>query len=164
MFEAQTKQFSLELRDVAQQNSIRCNQLSHYIEQEGVKGLEVVTRKMEKFKEVVTKLAEQFKTNLIINETHFSETSERLKELENFKTHTKREVAEMFTKEQEKNEEKITEVITSRFKSLEKRVVGYDDLVKKSEELIEKDIQILRLAMDKQRETLISKIEGLGGR
>ena len=54
------KKLNLSIREVSNESAERSGQLSHYIDQEIKKVVDVVTEKYSKMKSVFTKLAEQF--------------------------------------------------------------------------------------------------------
>jgi hypothetical protein len=80
--EVQHRQFSQELRENSQDCSHRSQQLSHYVEAETKKVLDLFSHKHDKMKHVLTKLAEQFKNHLLNTDVSRKEVERRLNALE----------------------------------------------------------------------------------
>lgn len=68
----------MSIRQVANDSSQRAGQLSHYIDQEVKKVVEVVTEKYSKMKSVFTKLAQQLREHLTNTETNRVNVEKRL--------------------------------------------------------------------------------------
>lgn len=68
----------MSIREVANESSQRSGQLSHYIDSEVKKVVEVVTEKYSKMKNVFTKLAQQLRQHLTNTEKNRANVEKRL--------------------------------------------------------------------------------------
>ena len=76
------KKLNLSIKEISSESAERSGQLSHYIDQEVKKVVDVVTEKYSKMKTVFTKLAEQFKAHLQNTETNRRNMETRVTGLE----------------------------------------------------------------------------------
>lgn len=67
---------------MANESSERAGQLSHYVDQEVKKVVDVVTEKYSKMKTVFTRLAEQLRNHLLNTETNRKNVEARLSNIE----------------------------------------------------------------------------------
>ena len=115
-------------------------------------------------KDILKKLDEQLRLNLKFTESHYSETQKRLGEIEAGRERGRRELGEILQKEKERNEAHIKEVIEDGLRGLQRQTLAFEDQIRKVEEEMDKDVIILKDAIEKTRESLVFRVESLGDR
>lgn len=157
------KKLSHAVREASAESAERAGQLSHYIDAEVKKVVEVVTEKYSKMKSVFTKLAEQLRNHLQNTEQNRKNVESRLTAIEEdfdkLKNEVNGEIDDFYNDLEVRLKEEKEFVETVVFKKNNDLTVR----VSKLEEYTNQYFELLKAGIEDNKDLLNKKISGLGG-
>ena len=152
------KKLNLSIRELSNESAERSGQLSHYIDQEVKKVVDVVTEKYSKMKNVFTKLAEQFKSHLLNTETNRRNIEGRVSALEEdinkLRTEVNTEIEDFYNDLESRLKEEKEYVETFVFKKNNDLTVR----VNKLEEYTNQYFDTLKTGIEDNKELLSNRL------
>lgn len=158
---ASNKKLNFSIREVSNESSERSGQLSHYIDQEVKKVVEVVTEKYSKMKNVFTKLAEQLRNHLVGTENNRKNVQSRLNAIEEdfdkLKTEVNTEIDEFYNDLEARLKQEKEFVETVVFKKNNDLTLR----VSKLEEYTNQYFELLKAGIDDNKDLLNNKLASI---